>query len=128
MCIVKGGLHFAACWGVYNPINADEVTRITTARFLLHRGKDEVGPNIRAYAVAVDPRRPDRQVLSAITGVYVSHDSGVTWRRLNDLPEGEFHTAHINPDGTAIVSGFIGTFVINPFSSACSPSLKTRRH
>ncbi|MFZ0664030.1 MAG: hypothetical protein WAM66_15180 [Acidobacteriaceae bacterium] len=120
------GLHLAACWGVYNPINADEVTRITTARFLLHRAKDEVGPNIRAYDIAVDPERPNRQVLAAITGVYVSGDGGQSWKRLNNLPEGEFHSAHFNSDGTVLVSGYVGTFLVNPFSNSCSPHLKTR--
>jgi hypothetical protein len=121
-----GGLHLAACWGVYEPVNADAVARVTHARFLLHRTKDEVGPNIRAYGIEVDPARPNREVLTAITGVYTSRDSGETWKRLNDLPEGEFHSAHFNADGTIIVSGFVGTFLANPFSNACSPHLKTR--
>jgi hypothetical protein len=123
---IVGGLHLAACWGVYNPVNADAVTRVTTAKFLLHRGKDQVGPNIRAYGIAVDPARPNREVLTAITGVYISPDSGQSWKRLNELPEGEFHSAHFNPDGTVLVSGYIGTFLVNPFSPACSPQLKTR--
>jgi hypothetical protein len=121
-----GGLHLAACWGVYEPVNADAVARVTHARFLLHRTKDEVGPNIRAYGIEVDPATPNREVLTAITGVYTSRDSGKTWKRLNDLPEGEFHSAHFNADGTVIVSGFVGTFLTNPFSNACSPHLKTR--
>lgn len=120
------GLHLAACWGVYTPVTADSVRRVTAARFLLHRGKDQVGPNIRAYAIAVDPRRPNREVLAVITGVYTSSDSGQSWRRLNDLPEGEFHSAHFNPDGSVLVSGYPGTFLTNPFSPACSPRLKTR--
>lgn len=121
-----GGLHLAACWGVYEPVNVTSVARVTHARFLLHRAKDEVGPNIRAYGIEVDPARHNRQVLTAITGAYVTSDGGKNWRRLNDLPEGEFHTAHFNPDGTVIVSGFMGTFVANPFSNACSPHLKIR--
>jgi hypothetical protein len=121
-----GGLHIAACWGVYNPVNPDEVARVTHARFLLHRWKDEAGPNIRAYGIEVDPLRPNREVLSAITGVYVSKDDGQDWRRLNDLPEGEFHTAHFNPDGSVILSGFAGTYVANPFSGACAPQLQLR--
>jgi hypothetical protein len=121
-----GGLHLAACWGVYEPVSADAVERVTHARFLLHRTKDEVGPNIRAYGIEVDPARPNREVLTAITGVYTSKDSGKTWKRLNDLPEGEFHSAHFNADGTVIVSGFVGTFMANPFSNACSPHLKIR--
>jgi hypothetical protein len=121
-----GGLHLAACWGVYEPISADAVERVTHARFLLHRAKDEVGPNIRAYGIEVDSARPNREVLTAITGVYTSKDSGKNWKRLNDLPEGEFHSAHFNSDGTVIVSGFVGTFLANPFSNACSPHLKTR--
>jgi hypothetical protein len=121
-----GGLHLAACWGVYEPLSADAVARVTHARFLLHRTRDEVGPNIRAYGIEVDPARHNREILTAITGVYASKDSGSSWRRLNDLPEGEFHSAHFNPDGTVIVSGFVGTFLANPFSNACSPHLKTR--
>jgi len=121
-----GGLHLAACWGVYIPVNALLVKRVTTARFLLHRGRDEVGPNIRAYDIVVDPLRPNREVLAAITGVYISRDSGQTWKRLNNLPEGEFHSAHFNPDGTIIVSGYVGTFLVNPFSDACYPRLETR--
>ena len=121
-----GGLHIAACWGVYNPVSLDEVARVTHARFLLHRWKDEAGPNIRAYGIEVDPLRPNREVLSAITGVYVSKDDGQDWRRLNDLPEGEFHTAHFNEDGTVILSGFAGTYIANPFSETCSPQLQLR--
>jgi hypothetical protein len=121
-----GGPHFAACWGVYNPISADTVQRVTSAKFLLHRGKDQAGPNIRAYGIEVDTARPNRIVLSAITGVYTSSDHGQTWKRLNDLPEGEFHSAHFNPDGTVILSGYMGTFLANPFSKACAPHLQTR--
>ena len=121
-----GGLHLAACWGVYNPVSADAVKRVTNARFLLHRAQDQVGPNIRAYSIEVDPARPNREVLTAITGVYVSRDSGESWKRLNELPEGEFHSSHFNSDGTIIVSGYAGTFLANPFSNACSPRLKTR--
>jgi hypothetical protein len=120
------GLHLAACWGVYNPVSADAVSRVTNARFLLHRAKDEVGPNVRAYGIEVDPLRPNREVLTAITGVYISSDSGQNWTRLNDLPEGEFHSAHFNSDGTIIVSGYVGTFLANPFSKACAPRLRTR--
>lgn len=121
-----GGLHLAACWGIYEPIGAGTVKRVTDARFLLHRAKDQVGPNIRAYGIEVDPARHNREVLTAITGVYTSKDGGKNWKRLNDLPEGEFHSAHFNSDGTVIVSGFVGTFLANPFSNACSPHLKTR--
>jgi hypothetical protein len=122
-----GGLHLAACWGVYNPVSADVVKRVTHATFLLHRLKDQAGPNIRAYGIEVDPLRQNREVLTAITGVYISKDRGETWKRLNDLPEGEFHVAHFNPDGTVIVSGYPGTFLANPFSNACSPHLQIRR-
>ncbi len=121
-----GGLHLAACWGVYNPVSANAVQRVTHASFLLHRELDEVGPNIRAYGIEVDPLRPRREVLAAITGAYISADSGKNWKRLNDLPEGEFHTAHFNPDGSVIVSGFPGTFLANPFAASCGPRL-TRR-
>ena len=121
-----GGLHLAACWGVYEPVNSTSVARVTDARFLLHRWKDEVGPNIRAYGIEVDPARHNRQVLTTITGAYVTKDDGKNWRRLNDLPEGEYHTAHFNPDGSVIISGFPGTFLANPFSKACSPHLKIR--
>jgi photosystem II stability/assembly factor-like uncharacterized protein len=99
---------------------------VTNARFLLHRWKDQAGPNIRAYGIEVDPARPNREVLTAITGVYTSADGGQTWRRLNDLPEGEFRSSYFNHDGSVIVSGFVGTFLIDPFSSKCSPRLKTR--
>jgi len=121
-----GGLHLAACWGVYVPSGAAAVQRVTDAKFLLHRAKDEVGPNLRAYSIDVDPLKPTREIVTSITGVYASNDSGRTWRRLNDLPEGEFRSAYFNADGTVILSGIAGTFLANPFSSACSPHLKTR--
>jgi hypothetical protein len=110
---IVGGPHLAACWGVYNPLNADAVKRVTDARFLLHRGKDEVGPN-------------NREVVTSITGVYTSEDSGQTWKRLNDLPDGEYRSSHFNADGSLILSGIPGTFLANPFSDACSPRLQTR--
>ncbi len=121
-----GGPHLAACWGVYNPLSADAVQRVTEARFLLHRVSDEVGPNLRAYSIEVDASRPNRELVTSITGAYVSEDSGQTWRRLNDLPDGEYRSAHFNADGSVIVSGLPGTFLVNPFSSSCSPLLKTR--
>ena len=121
-----GGLHLAACWGVYEPVNADVVARVTNAEFVYHRDEDETGPNIRAYGIEVDPARPSRQVVTALTGVYTSRDGGQNWKRLNDLPEGEYRTAHFNSDGTVIVSGMPGTFLANPFSSGCGPHLRTR--
>jgi len=127
MSIVDGP-HLAACWGVYNPLSADAVKRVTDARFLLHRGKDEVGPNIRAYGIEVDAARPKREVVTSITGVYLSEDSGKTWRRLNDLPDGEYRSSHFNADGSVILSGIPGTFLANPFSDACSPRLQTREN
>lgn len=121
-----GGLHLAACWGVYNPVSQDAVARVTNATFLLHPRKDEAGPNIRAYAIEVDPSRPNREVLAAITGVYTSDDSGATWKRLNALPDGEFDSAHFTPDGSVIVSGIGGTYVASPFADGCGPGLKAR--
>jgi hypothetical protein len=121
-----GGLHLAACWGVYMPSTAGAVRRVTNAKFLLHRASDEVGPNLRAYSIDVDPLKPNREIVTAITGVYTSKDSGKSWKRLNDLPEGEYRSAHFNSDGTVIISGIPGTFLANPFSNACSPHLKTR--
>jgi hypothetical protein len=123
---VVGGLHLAACWGVYNPSGPGIVRRVTNPTFLLHRTTDEAGSNIRAYSIEVDPLKPNREVVTSLTGVYISEDSGESWRRLNDLPQEEFRTAHFNSDGTILVSGIAGTFLANPFSSACSPRLKTR--
>jgi hypothetical protein len=121
-----GGLHIAACWGIYNPAGGGAVSRVTDAKFLLHRFSDESGPNLRAYSIDVDPSKHNREVVTSISGVYTSEDSGKTWRRFNDLPEGEFRTAHFNPDGTVLVSGIVGTFLISPFTEACTPHLKTR--
>ncbi len=123
---VVGGLHLAACWGVYLPAGSNTVRRITDAKFLLHRGTDEAGPNLRAYSIEVDPLRPRREAVAALTGVYVTRDNGLHWRRLNSLPEEEFRTAHFNADGSILVSGIAGTFLVNPFSTACSPHLNVR--
>ena len=123
---VVGGLHLAACWGVYNPTGPGTVRRVTNASFLLHRTTDEAGSNLRAYSIEVDPSKPTREVVTSLTGVYTSEDGGQRWRRLNDLPEEEFRTAHFNSDGTILVSGIAGTFLVNPFSDACSPHLKGR--
>jgi hypothetical protein len=121
-----GGLHIAACWGVYEPLSEDSVGRVTNEDFFYHRDDDETGSNVRAYGIEVDPARPSRQVVTALTGVYISKDGGASWRRVNELPEGEYRTAHFNADGTVIVSGMPGTFLANPFSSSCGPRLKTR--
>lgn len=123
---VVGGLHLAACWGVYNPSGPGTVTRVINARFLLHRTTDEAGSNLRAYSIEVDPSKPTREVVTSLTGVYTSEDSGESWRRLNDLPEEEFRSAHFNADGIILVSGIAGTFLVNPFSDVCSPHLKIR--
>ena len=123
---VVGGLHLAACWGVYNPAGSGMVRRAIGARFLLHRASDVVGPDIRAYSIEVDPLRPNREVVTSITGVYTSSDSGEDWRRINDLPEGEYRSAHFRSDGAILVSGMPGTFLVNPFSKACQPRLKMR--
>jgi hypothetical protein len=122
-----GGPHLAACWGVYNPTGPDSVERVTHAHFLLHRDEDEAGSNIRAFSVEVDPARPNRQIVTSLTGVYTSKDRGQHWQRLNDLPDGEFRTARFNSeDGTVIVSGIEGTFLANPFSPRCTVRLRTR--
>jgi hypothetical protein len=121
-----GGPHLAACWGVYNPLSAGAVERVTNAQFLLHRGTDQAGPNIRAFGIEVDPSKPNRELVTSITGVYISKDRGTSWKRLNELPDGEFRSAHFNSDGTVILSGIPGTFLGDPFSNACSPRLKTR--
>ncbi len=120
------GLHLAACWGVYNPVSTDQVARVRQASFLLHPNKDQAGPNIRAYSVEVDPLRPNREVVTTITGVYTSADAGKSWRRLHGLPETEFHTSHFNRDGSLILSGLDGTFLANPFASTCAPRLIVR--
>jgi hypothetical protein len=124
---VVGGLHLAACWGIYNPSGPGTVRRVTEAKFLLHRTSDEAGSTLRAYTIEVDPLKPTREVVTSLTGVYTSEDSGRTWRRLNDLPNEEFRTAHFNANGTILVSGIAGTFLVNPFSDTCSPHLKTRK-
>jgi hypothetical protein len=123
---VVGGLHVAACWVVYNPVGPGMVRRVTNAKFLLHRTSDEAGPNLRAYSIEVDTLRPEREIVTSITGVYVSEDKGQRWRRLNDLPDGEYRSAHFNSDGTVLVSGMPGTFLANPFSDVCEPRLKRR--
>ncbi len=124
---VVGGLHLAACWGVYNPVDEGTVWRVVNARFLLHRNSDESGSNLRAYSIDVDPAKPAREVVTSLTGVYTTENNGETWRRLNGLPEEEFRTGRLNPGGTILVSGIAGTFLVNPFSKACLPSLKSRR-
>jgi hypothetical protein len=123
---VVNGLHLAACWGVYNPSGPGTVRRVTEASFLLHRTTDESGPNLRAYSIEVDSSNPNREVVTSLTGVYTSQDKGETWTRINDLPEEEFRSAHFNSDGSVLVSGIAGTFLVNPFSETCSPHLKTR--
>jgi hypothetical protein len=123
---VVGGLHLAACWGIYNPSGRGAVRRVTNARFLLHRATDETGPNLRAYSIEVDPSKPNREVVTSLTGVYTSEDRGENWTRVNDLPEEEFRSSHFNSNGTFLVSGIAGTFLVNPSSDACSPRLKFR--
>jgi hypothetical protein len=123
---VVGGLHLAACWGVYNPTGPGTVRRVINASFLLHRTTDEAGSNLRAYSIEVDPAKLSREVVTSLTGVYTSADRGESWRRINDLPDEEFRSAHFNSDGSILVSGVAGTFLVNPFSEACWPRLKVR--
>jgi len=103
------------------------VRRVTDAHFLIHRTSDEAGSNLRAYSIEVDRSRTNREVVTSLTGVYVTQDRGETWRRLNDLPQEEFRTSHINSDGTILVSGIAGTFLVNPYSDACAPRLLRRK-
>lgn len=124
---VVGGLHIAACWGIYNPSGPGMVRRVTNAHFLLHRMSDETGSNLRTYGIDVDPLRPNREVITSITGVYVSADSGESWKRLSDLPDGEYRSVHFNSDESVIVSGIRGTFVVHPFAEACVPRLRVRQ-
>jgi hypothetical protein len=123
---VVGGLHIAACWGIYDPVGPGTVRRVTNAHFLLHRMSDETGSNLRTYGIDVDPAKPNREVVTSITGVYVSADSGRNWKRLSDLPDGEYRSVHFNSDGSVIVSGMPGTFLVKPFSEACVPQLRVR--
>jgi hypothetical protein len=123
---VVGGLHIAACWGIYDPAGPGTVRRVINAHFLLHPRSDETGSNLRTYGIDVDPSRPNREVITSITGVYVSADSGDSWRRLSDLPDGEYRSVHFNSNGTVIVSGIPGTFLVKPFSEACVPRLRVR--
>lgn len=123
---VVGGLHIAACWGIYNPAGPGIVRRVTNAHFLLHRMSDETGSNLRTYGIDVDPAKPNREVATSITGVYVSADSGISWKRFSDLPDGEYRSVHFNSDGSVIVSGMPGTFLVKPFSEACVPRLRVR--
>jgi len=123
---VVGGLHIAACWGIYNPIGPGTVRRVTNAHFLLHRMSDETGSNLRTYGIDVDPARPNREVVTSITGVYLSADSGQSWKRFSDIPDGEYRSVHFNADGSVIVSGMPGTFLVKPFSEACVPRLRVR--
>ena len=121
-----GGPHLAACWGVYDPVDADTVERVIHASFLLHRDEDEAGPEIRAFGIEVDPSRPSHEVVTGLTGAYASADAGKNWKRLNDLPDGEFRLAHFNSDGTVIVTGIEGSFIANPFGQGCSVRLQRR--
>lgn len=123
---INGGLHIAACWGIYNPAGPGTEKRVTNAHFLLHPASDETGSNLRTYGIDVDPSRPNREVITSITGVYVSADSGETWRRVSDLPDGEYRSVHFTRDGVVLVSGLPGTFLVNPFSPACTPRLRVR--
>ncbi len=123
---VVGGLHLAACWGIYLPTGPGTVRRVIDASFLLHRTTDESGSNLRAYSVEVDPANHNRVVVTSLTGVYTSADNGESWSRVNGLPEEEFRTAHFSSDGTILVSGIAGTFLVDPFSDACSPHLELR--
>jgi hypothetical protein len=121
-----GGLHLAACWAIYLPAGPRAVRRVTDGRFIFHRGTDEAGPDIRAYSIDVDRAKPNREVVTSLTGVYVSEDRGESWRRLSGLPEEEFRTSHFNADGSVLVSGIAGTFLVNPFSNECFPRLTVR--
>ena len=124
-----GGPHLAACWGVYNPTGADTVQRVTHANFLSHRNEERRVPTFRAFGTGVDPSRPNREVSDLSHGRVHQQGPWAHWKRLNDVPNGEFRFAHFNSeDGTVIGSGIEGTFLANPFSKRCSAHLKLAIH
>jgi hypothetical protein len=117
MAVTDEGVYLASCRGLYHPTKAANTVRI--------------GSEGRMYDIAVNAKT-GRMVKVGAKGVYTSSDNGKTWMQNHDVPSqvktaggtypAEYRSIHMNDDGTVVVSGNAGTFIINPFAKACSSS------
>jgi len=119
----------ATCGNLYSSAN-DPNTMVP-----IHSQK--FAPVNRAYSVDINSK--NEMVMTSSKGVFASKDGGAHWVQLgidkddatNSLPSTEtdssgrsvpteYRTAHINDDGSVIVSGTGGTYLLPTFTDKCS--------
>jgi hypothetical protein len=127
-----GELFISSCNGVYfgnvdhkNGEIPDDHVVLKKARSnsFVNQGTGAISPTyLRTFDVEVNPQDSREVVTTSASGVYLSRDSGSTWKRISNLPErdpvthtlAEFRSAIWLADGGVIVSGLAGTFHFKP--------------
>jgi hypothetical protein len=128
-----GELFIASCNGIYHgKVNAGGLEIPDTAVVLkksrsnsfVNQSTGAISPGyLRSYFVKVREDDPRDIVAASASGVYLSRDSGETWKRIASLSEdetrgkhsfGDYRSAIWLPDGAVVVSGTAGTYRFTP--------------
>jgi hypothetical protein len=124
----KGTITLSTCNGIYKAQSSSSNSPLVFSKerstaFVDQRTDTSSPGYLRANDVAVNPADPSKIVTTSASGVYVSQDSGTTWKRVEggDLPNkdalgryAEFESATWLAGGAVEISGASGTYKFTP--------------